>query len=65
MAAEQGLDAAQAEQMVEIAEHEHCNDDIAIDPNPLLSVGNDGCWVQGWLWVRFPESMLEPEVEPL
>lgn len=32
------------------------DDDIEIDDDPLLSVAEDGVWVQAWVWVRTAEE---------
>jgi hypothetical protein len=37
--------------LIEEARDIHGNDDIEIDDDANLSRGDDGCWVQGWLWV--------------
>jgi hypothetical protein len=31
---------------------QYCSDEIEIDDEPDLSHGDDGCWVQAWVWVR-------------
>lgn len=42
---------------------ERSSDDIEIDDDPKLSRGDDGCWVQAWVWVRYPEPVDEDEDE--
>ena len=27
-------------------------DDLEIDDDANLSPGDEGCWVQGWVWIR-------------
>lgn len=36
-------------------------DNLEIDDEPCLSVGDDGLWVSAWVWVRFPEPEDEDE----
>jgi hypothetical protein len=44
----------------------HCNNEVEIDEDVILddpskfSLGDDGCWIAGWLWVPI-ESMYNNE----
>lgn len=46
------------EQLLEAARAEYClgsDDNIEIDPDAKLSVGEDGIWVQAWVFMRNEE----------
>ena len=36
---------------VTLAQRKYCNDDIEVDPDCFMSVGDQGRWVSAWLWV--------------
>lgn len=47
------------DEVVQAAREEYAapsDDDIEIDDNPMTSRGDVGCWVQAWVWVRYPEK---------
>lgn len=33
----------------------HCSDDINVDDDAVVSVADEGVWVQAWVWVPNPE----------
>lgn len=41
---------------IEVARDTYCNDDIEIDGNPIVSVGDEGTWVSAWVFVRSSAS---------
>lgn len=45
------LPAEVRESVVAEAHREYANDEISIDPDPKISEGEDGYWVQAWVWV--------------
>ncbi len=52
------------DEVVEIAREEYADpsdDDLEIDDNPNTSRGDVGCWVQSWVWVRYPAKEDEEE----
>lgn len=34
-----------------VAQRRYCTDDVEIDGNANTSYGEDGVWVQAWVWV--------------
>lgn len=36
---------------IEAARSEYANDDLEIDDQPILSIGDEGIWVNAWVWV--------------
>ncbi|TJY57142.1 hypothetical protein E4T66_17170 [Sinimarinibacterium sp. CAU 1509] len=40
---------------IEQARKDYCTDDIEIDDEPIVSVGDGGVWVNAWVWVRDEE----------
>lgn len=38
------------------ARQEYCNDELEIDDNAIVSVGDEGCWVSAWVYVSFPDE---------
>lgn len=41
---------------IESARNTYCNDEINIDDDAMVSVGDDGVWVEAWVWVQNPED---------
>jgi hypothetical protein len=39
----------------EMARGQYGSDDCEIDNNAVVSRGDDGAFVQAWVWVRYPE----------
>lgn len=44
-------DARAYESLIETASDIHASDDVEIDHNPIVSVADDGVWVNAWVWV--------------
>jgi hypothetical protein len=38
--------------LIQRARDEYASDDLEIDDNAVVSTGEDGSWVQAWVWVR-------------
>ena len=34
----------------------YSNDEVELDDKPKTSEGDDGWWVQAWLWIRKPDE---------
>ncbi len=39
------------EETIETARKSYCTDDVEIDDDPMVSIGEDGVWVGAWVWV--------------
>jgi len=48
--------SAAGQDAIDRASDQYVNDDVEIDSNPILSVGEDGTWVAAWVHVRHKES---------
>lgn len=48
---------------VQAARDEYCDDDIEVDLNPMISRGDDGAFVNGWLWVSNERAGIAPSEE--
>ena len=46
------------EELREMARKEYGSDDCEIDNNAVVSRGDDGAFVQAWVWVRYPEETI-------
>ena len=46
------LPAGVREDAIAMAHREYANDEISIDPDSKISKGDDGYWVQAWVWVH-------------
>lgn len=44
------------EELIALARAEHGSDDIEIDDNAVVSRGDDGAFVQAWVWVKYPAA---------
>ena len=46
--------------LIQVARLKYCyrTDDIEIDDNATISHGEDGSWVQAWVWI--PHERIEP-----
>lgn len=44
------------EELIATARATYCSDDLEIDDAPVLSRGDDGAWVQAWVWVPYPDT---------
>ena len=44
-----------------LARHAWTGDDIEIDDNPEVIVGDDGAWVAAWVWIPNPEEQEDAE----
>lgn len=44
------------EELIKLARATHGSDDIEIDDNAVVSCGDDGAFVQAWVWVRYPDA---------
>lgn len=42
--------------LIEMARDEYANDNVNIDEDALFSEADDGCWVQAWVWVEYPQE---------
>jgi len=40
--------------IVEKAQDRHASDDVEVDDDPFLSIGDEGVWVSAWVWVPTP-----------
>jgi len=47
-----------AKEIIKMAVEEYESDDIQIENNPRISVGDGGAWVQAWVWVYTKEILL-------
>lgn len=47
--------SAAGQDAIDRASEQYVNDDVEIDSNPLLSVGEDGIWVSAWVHVLHKE----------
>lgn len=53
-AARDGFAEDERLKLVDLARSVHCegsDNTIEVDDNTRFSVGNDGAWIQGWLWL--------------
>ena len=50
-----GADREASAKAIERARGDYCNDDIEIDDVPMVSIGDEGTWVQAWVFVRAEE----------
>jgi len=48
---EQEYSESRRDFLLSAAREEYASDEINIDEDAELSEADDGCWVQGWLWV--------------
>ena len=48
--------SAAGQDAIDRASEQYVNDDVEIDSNPILSVGEEGTWVSAWVHVRHKES---------
>lgn len=48
----------------EVAEAEHASDECEIDNTAWVSHGDDGYWVQAWVWVEAPRASDESDEIP-
>lgn len=53
--AEDGYRCLSYDEAVSAARNTYTDDDIEIDDNPKTSRTDNGCWVQAWLWVPYPQ----------
>lgn len=47
------------EELLEMAREEYASDDIEINDGALVSRGEDGAFVAAWVWVRYPEEVID------
>lgn len=40
--------------IVQAARKQHCTEDLEIDDYPILSVADEGIWVNAWVWMPNP-----------
>ena len=52
------LPVSAAKLIIQSAVQEYESDDIQIENNPRISVGDNGAWVQAWVWVQTKEILL-------
>lgn len=45
-----------SQKAIQTARENNTDDDLGIDDNPIVSCGEDGTWVQAWLYVRNDET---------
>lgn len=58
---EEGVrDADEHADTIEAARARYATDDIEIDDQPSVSIGDDGVWVSAWVFVR----VADPDDEP-
>lgn len=42
-------------ELIQVARNRYCTDEIEIDDAPSVSYGDDGVFIQAWVWVAFDE----------
>jgi hypothetical protein len=47
----EGSASEEGQALIEKANEEHCSDEIEIDDDAWFSEGDDGVWVQAWVWI--------------
>lgn len=52
------LPVSAAKLIIQSAVQEYECDDIQIENNPRISVGDNGAWVQAWVWVSTEDILL-------
>ena len=52
------LPVSAAKSIIQSAVQEYESDDIQIENNPRIAVGDNGAWVQAWVWVSTEEILL-------
>jgi hypothetical protein len=44
------------QEIIASAREQYGSDDCEIDDNAVVSRGDDGAFVQAWVWVRYPDE---------
>lgn len=42
-------------ELIKIARNRYCTGDLEIDDAPSVSYGDDGAFIQAWIWVSYDE----------
>jgi len=61
--AESAQERLDHEETIAAARNNYCTEDIEIDDEPMVSIGDEGVWVAAWVWVPIESEEGESDAD--